>query len=331
MDDIQQIAPRITCSKGHAVCAGCLVPLVRVAAARSPAELTDREVTHRTVRVYCPLRGHGCSSWHYDRKKQLRPLLRGTVAWNELKKAKKVMREASEDASDPEYTLRMLRRHFRRRDGSYAAYQCSTCGFGPVSHTACANLETHHNETRGANGRVRNDCPNCGHFHRDIHEWSQWDGKLYGAAAEAAHSCTGSPATAQDNESKVQRVARLLDVPLATAQQVVALGIMEEEGVLRPSELEADDGHLGPDDAEDDEEALEPEGATVATVDATTEARAATMPQSSAACDTHEAARRRSSMGQWMTERLRAFFCNRDCDRRSWQLGVEVGSVRVGV
>ena len=70
-----------------------------------------------------------------------------------------------------------LRSSFRRRDGSYAAYQCPACRYGPVAHLACADLESHHGEGVGTTA-VNNRCPGCGWFSAQIADWLPWDGTL---------------------------------------------------------------------------------------------------------------------------------------------------------
>ena len=37
---------------------------------------------------------------------------------------------------------------FRRADGSYAAFMCKRCGYGPVDHGNCDDLRAHHHEAR---------------------------------------------------------------------------------------------------------------------------------------------------------------------------------------
>jgi hypothetical protein len=48
--------------------------------------------------------------------------------------------------------------------------QCACCRFGPVDHTGCSNLMTHHEE----NG-VSNACPRCGWLARNLSDWPAWE------------------------------------------------------------------------------------------------------------------------------------------------------------
>ena len=80
------------------------------------------------------------------------------------------------------------------------ARQCGQCGFGPVEHVACGDLQTHQGQQAG-NARIDNRCPSCGWFSRDIREWPQWNGQLpaaidqeLGGAAAQTHS-TGRTAS----------------------------------------------------------------------------------------------------------------------------------------
>ena len=79
-----------------------------------------------------------------------------------------------------------LRRQFLGR-----AYQCADCGYGPIDHFACGDLQAHHGEQVGASS-INNSCPRCGWFSNDIDDWAKWDGKVPEEAlpkAEGEASC----------------------------------------------------------------------------------------------------------------------------------------------
>jgi len=61
------------------------------------------------------------------------------------------------------------------------ARQCGKCGFGPVEHFACGNLETHQGQRVGR-AAIQNKCPHCGWFASNINQWPKWNGKLHSAA-----------------------------------------------------------------------------------------------------------------------------------------------------
>ena len=98
------------------------------------------------------------------------------------------MKEASE-AQD----AAMVRAQFREADGTYRAWMCRRCGFGPVDHGKCLDLRSHHGERRG--GFVTsNACPACGWFvnERDgPRGWWKWDGKEVGVGRPEAEWTPG--------------------------------------------------------------------------------------------------------------------------------------------
>lgn len=67
------------------------------------------------------------------------------------------------------------------RDALPGARQCGHCGLGPVLHSGCYNLRTHHGE-RG----ISNACKACGWFASDISAWQRWDGKVSATATAAS-------------------------------------------------------------------------------------------------------------------------------------------------
>ena len=69
----------------------------------------------------------------------------------------------------------------RRREALLCAYpnavQCGGCGYGPIDHIGCADLDAHHGEWRGAS-RISNQCPRCGWRQHSISQWPRWEGVL---------------------------------------------------------------------------------------------------------------------------------------------------------
>jgi hypothetical protein len=65
------------------------------------------------------------------------------------------------------------------KTGNKDCYMCPKCNFGPVAHTACADLSAHDGK-RG----VSNKCPKCSFFTDKISKWKKWDGGRDGAAPE---------------------------------------------------------------------------------------------------------------------------------------------------
>lgn len=65
-----------------------------------------------------------------------------------------------------------------RREFLGSAYQCGSCGFGPVDHGGCSDLFAHHGEVDLVGGVASNACPSCGWFSNDLDDWDQWDGTV---------------------------------------------------------------------------------------------------------------------------------------------------------
>ena len=77
-----------------------------------------------------------------------------------------VERFCTSDSTANALTIRLQR---LRADGSYRAYACARCGFGPLDHAHCGNLMEHH-ERDG----IDNSCPNCGEFASDVQQLVIW-------------------------------------------------------------------------------------------------------------------------------------------------------------
>jgi len=65
-----------------------------------------------------------------------------------------------------------------RREFLGRAYQCGSCGFGPVDHGGCRDLFAHHGENDGNGGVASNACPSCGWFSDYLGDWDEWDGTI---------------------------------------------------------------------------------------------------------------------------------------------------------
>ena len=58
-----------------------------------------------------------------------------------------------------------------------AAVQCRSCGYGPIDHVGCDDLDVHQWQWQG-NSQILNQCPECGWWAHDINSWPKWDGNL---------------------------------------------------------------------------------------------------------------------------------------------------------
>jgi len=81
------------------------------------------------------------------------------------------------------------------------ARQCGGCGFGPIVHVACSDLQPHHNEGRGQT-RINNACPQCGWFRRTIQEWPCWEGKVHKDAAVVPKSWCHSDESIEPTQAR---------------------------------------------------------------------------------------------------------------------------------
>ena len=73
--------------------------------------------------------------------------------------------------ADKDELARTLKKEFPN------ARQCGQCGFGPIDHAACWDLQTHQGERRQGSV-IRNNCPRCQWTTRDINHWPRWNGQL---------------------------------------------------------------------------------------------------------------------------------------------------------
>merc|ERR1712100_951725 len=71
------------------------------------------------------------------------------------------------------------------------AFQCAQCGFGPIDHFACSDLEAHHGEDVGG-ATINNACPRCDWFSASLADWPKWDGTVPKEALDQGISAAGS-------------------------------------------------------------------------------------------------------------------------------------------
>ncbi len=64
-----------------------------------------------------------------------------------------------------------LKMKYLRHDGTYRAYACPNCGYGPIEHYHCDDLQEFH-----AKNGCDNACPSCQHFTKDISMYKIWTG-----------------------------------------------------------------------------------------------------------------------------------------------------------
>ena len=139
----------------------------------------------------CPFHLHGCPSGGFRFADILDTLPKGEGPDQPLPEALESLVEANrrlaeaiaarEAAEDRVELAAVLRTRFARRDGTYAAFMCGRCGYGPIEHFACADLLLHHGD-----GSVDNSCPSCGELPQTISGWREWDGQCVGVPLQEA-------------------------------------------------------------------------------------------------------------------------------------------------
>jgi len=119
--------------------------------------------------------------------------------------------------------LESVRAQFRKADGSYSAYMCKRCGYGPIDHGKCNDLTAHHHQAIGggwiwSRHRISNNCPQCGWFASNIKKWPAWDGKTLGCGEpKVQHKLTKALAHAAPS-----RKAKVSDRPKLTPSSGVS-------------------------------------------------------------------------------------------------------------
>jgi hypothetical protein len=105
-----------------------------------------------------------------------------------------------ESKEDLEAQLR--RQYFGR------AFQCGQCGFGPIDHFSCGDLEYHHGEDVGG-AAINNACPECNWFSACIRDWPKWDGTVPSAALKNAESSDQASDSKRPTEAALDIALRI--------------------------------------------------------------------------------------------------------------------------
>lgn len=74
------------------------------------------------------------------------------------------------DSDEKERNIRFL-----KSNGAFRAFQCANCGYGPLLHAHCSDLQVHHGQ-KSDNGYVNNACPLCNVLADDVNDLETWDG-----------------------------------------------------------------------------------------------------------------------------------------------------------
>lgn len=152
----------VKCNLGHTICSLCI---------EKTCNTINIDMDTANFLFACP--GRECNG-HIDIHDlcKFKPGLELVLQWQHVESMKKSlnMLHSCED-------LTLKRLYFSNKDGTYRGYQCSKCQFGPIIHSGCNNLLTHHNKISLRKYKNNNSCPNCGYVHKCVEEMSQWNGK----------------------------------------------------------------------------------------------------------------------------------------------------------
>ena len=174
----------VSCDEDHFICQECFSAYVQ---SESNTKDNPQNVVLNGGRIYCPQKkASTCASGAFANK------LIAMVVSDELYEAylqardfvvgKEAVAGALAKVKDATalgaVEQEQIRNLYKKADGTYAAYQCLKCKFGPIDHMACSDLKSHHGEQKGDGSSINNGCPKCGWFASDISLWPEWDGQF---------------------------------------------------------------------------------------------------------------------------------------------------------
>jgi hypothetical protein len=113
------------------------------------------------------------------------------------------------------------------REALPGARQCARCGFGPIDHFRCADLAAHHGQNVRGGAQVRNSCPDCGWFTRDVKDWPMWDGRFRDGVADG-ELIVLTPATVDDEEGRRREAAEREIYEQVDADRLLAQRLQRE-------------------------------------------------------------------------------------------------------
>jgi hypothetical protein len=245
----------------HFLCAPCLAACVEL---DSSGDVEIGALAARGARLCCPFAITGeCSSAPFadvDVARHVPPATFALYIWSRQRLTalriwsraqEEVRREVARmarDRADQQLEVEssaILARGLRAQFPD--ARQCGRCGFGPITHYACADLRTHHGERWGeAGASINNSCPLCGWFQQTIELWPRWDGELRDGerlrwvcavctlhnalANERCDACGSERARAEDPHGRLRTVAaeRSAGALGGAERPAVTVGMAEE-------------------------------------------------------------------------------------------------------
>lgn len=195
MDEHEAGMMGVACDNDHFVCSDCFAEWVR---AETDVELNSQSVIENGGRVTCVCaKASGCTS-HAFANKLIAMIVPDELYERYLRARDYVvgkdavagaLAKVKEQGSLGFVEQEQIRNLYRKADGSYSAYMCGKCSFGPIDHMACMDLKCHHGEKKGGGaGQINNACPKCKWFAATIDKWPAWDGEF-----RSVEESTGGP------------------------------------------------------------------------------------------------------------------------------------------
>jgi len=183
MDDHEEGTIGVACDNDHFMCEGCFGMYVQT---ECDVKENPQSVILKGGRVLCPRKkSDDCDSNAFankliamvvsDERYELYLRARDFVVGKEAIAGALSKIESGGLAQVEQEQIRNL---YIKADGTFSAYMCKKCKFGPIDHGWCNSLSTHHEEKKGETGQINNACPKCGWFAPVISKWLKWDGKF---------------------------------------------------------------------------------------------------------------------------------------------------------
>jgi len=184
MDDHGPYAIGVECDNNHFICSGCFGMYVQ---SESDIKENPQSVILRGGRIFCPLKISSNCDCNAFGNKLIAMIVsderyEGYLRARDFVVGKAAIADALSKLKDGylgQVEQEQIRNLYKKADGTYSAYMCGKCKFGPIDHGWCSSLTTHHKEKKGETGQINNACPKCNWFSENISSWPKWDGKFY--------------------------------------------------------------------------------------------------------------------------------------------------------
>lgn len=152
----------VNCSKGHKICVECVNQYCKTVneSINEPSNSIMCLSIHDCDGIVCA--SALCKAKHGEKMMQNYYLMKADVA----SLTKPYSREEIE-----------INACFLNADGTFRAFQCSECNYGPLLHAHCNDLLEHHGHAF-QNTFVDNRCPRCNTLHDNVADLVRWNGHV---------------------------------------------------------------------------------------------------------------------------------------------------------